>query len=79
MLSELRGYPLLTGFRGAPPADVEALAELVSSFSALAAALAGQLEEIDLNPVVVLPRGQGARVVDALMVRRRSAPTGQVS
>ena len=69
MLAELRGYPLLTGFRGAPPADVDALAWLVASFSALVTALSAQVEEIDLNPVVVMLRGEGVRVVDALIVR----------
>jgi len=70
MLEGLRGYPLLTGFRGAAPTDVDALAQLVASFSALAVSLGDQVEEIDLNPVIVLPKGQGVRVVDALVVRR---------
>ena len=69
MLRDLRGFPLLDGFRGSPKADVEALVDLVTSFSSLAAALGQQVSEIDLNPVIVQPRGMGARIVDALVVR----------
>jgi acyl-CoA synthetase (NDP forming) len=68
MLTQLKGYPLLNGFRGAEPADVAALAETISSFSDLAYKLADQVDEIDLNPVMVLPKGQGVRIVDALIV-----------
>jgi acetate---CoA ligase (ADP-forming) len=70
MLGELRGVALLRGFRGAPPADVEALAEVVSRFSQLIADCARTLAEADLNPIIVLPAGQGVRIVDSLLVRR---------
>ncbi len=73
MLVRLKGYPLLDGFRGAEPADVPALAEMMASFSCLVYDLADQVDEIDLNPVVVLPKGQGVRVVDALIIRGSSS------
>jgi acyl-CoA synthetase (NDP forming) len=74
MLGELRGGPLLHGFRGAATADVPALADAVSRFSALIADHAGELAEADLNPIVVLPAGQGVRVVDALLVTAERRP-----
>ena len=57
------------GWRGAPATDVAALADLVSRFSQQLAAAARYVAEVDLNPVIVLPEGQGVRVVDALVVR----------
>lgn len=74
MLRELRGYRLLTGFRGRPPADVEALAEAIASLSALAAELEDEVAEVDLNPVLALPAGRGAAAVDALVTLRDTRP-----
>lgn len=68
MVSQLRGHRLLEGFRGAEPADVEALAQTVSALSRLAADHADVLAELDLNPILVRPRGKGAVVPDALVV-----------
>ena len=70
MLNELKAAPLLRGFRGAPKADVGALAKLISEVSVLAARLKDQVSEIELNPVLVHPHGQGVTIVDALVVRR---------
>jgi acyl-CoA synthetase (NDP forming) len=70
MLGELKAAPLLRGFRGAPKADVGALAKLISDVSVLAARLKDQVSEIELNPVLVHPIGQGVTIVDALVVRR---------
>ncbi len=72
MLGELKAAPLLRGFRGAPKADVAALAKLISEVSVLAARLREQVSEIELNPVLVHPQGQGVTIVDALVVRRKS-------
>lgn len=69
MLGELKAAPLLNGFRGAPNADVPALAQLVVQISQLAAGLAGDIAEIELNPVLVHPLGEGVTIVDALVVR----------
>jgi hypothetical protein len=67
MLAELRGGWVLEGFRGRPAADVEALLDAMLGLSALADAWRDRRPEIDLNPVVVLERGQGAVAVDALV------------
>jgi acyl-CoA synthetase (NDP forming) len=71
MLGELKGAPLLQGFRGSPPADVAALASLVARVSAIATALGEGVAEIELNPVIVHPAGQGVTIADALVVRSR--------
>jgi acetyltransferase len=68
MVRRLRGAELLDGYRGAPAGDLAALAAVVSRFSRLAADHAATLHEADLNPVIVLPAGRGAYVVDALLV-----------
>jgi acetate---CoA ligase (ADP-forming) len=58
---------LLDGFRGAPPRDVDALIDCCVRFGDFVAATDGQYAAIDLNPVLVRPRGQGVRIADALM------------
>lgn len=67
MIRETRGARLLDGFRGAPPADVEALAEVVVAVSELAAANADSLLTLELNPLRVLPAGQGVIALDAVI------------
>jgi acyl-CoA synthetase (NDP forming) len=69
MLKELRGYKLLTGARGQPPADIDALAKLVAQLSEAAVQWPGQWE-LDLNPVLVMQAGLGCRIVDALLLVR---------
>jgi acyl-CoA synthetase (NDP forming) len=71
LLGELKGAAFLDGARGAPPADREALAELIAALSRFAADHGELIEEIDLNPVIVHPEGQGLTVVDALIVKRK--------
>ncbi|MFH8789814.1 acetate--CoA ligase family protein [Streptomyces roseoverticillatus] len=66
MLGELRGRALLNGVRGAPPADVDALVETVLRVQRMSLELGGALAELDINPLVVLERGQGAVALDAL-------------
>ncbi len=68
MIEALRSAPLLKGYRGAPPADVEALAGLLVSVSSLAMTLGERLAELDINPVFVRPEGQGVVAADALLV-----------
>jgi acetyltransferase len=70
MLAELKAAPLLTGFRGAAKADIAALSELISQVSVLAAQYREQISEIEINPVLVHPEGQGVTIVDALVVRK---------
>jgi acyl-CoA synthetase (NDP forming) len=61
---------LLGGFRGQPPADVESLAACLEAVADYAWHDRAAIAEIDLNPIEVLPRGQGCVVVDALIVPR---------
>jgi acetyltransferase len=71
MLAGLKAASLLNGFRGAGKADVAALAQLIADISVLAARHAKEIAEIELNPVLVHPEGQGTTIVDALVVRRK--------
>ncbi|WP_328554925.1 acetate--CoA ligase family protein [Streptomyces sp. NBC_00358] len=70
MLSELRGRALLDGVRGAPPVDVDALVEVVVRVQRMALELGDEISELDINPLMVLPRGQGAVALDALVLCR---------
>jgi acyl-CoA synthetase (NDP forming) len=76
MIREVKGFPLLRGARGRPPADIDALARALSLLSAFAAAYADTLETLDINPFLVRPEGQGAVAVDALIVPRAAAGKG---
>jgi acetyltransferase len=64
MIRQLAAYPLLTGARGRAPADCQALSDVVCRVSALLAACP-EITEIDLNPVIVHPAGQGVSIVDS--------------
>lgn len=64
MLAELRGFPLLRGVRGQPPADIDAVVDCVVRASVLAADLP-EVVEMDLNPLIVADKGGGAIVADA--------------
>ena len=68
MIREIRGYAVLEGVRGAPPSDVDALAETLSRLSRFAAMNADAVDSIDLNPVRVMPQGGGIIALDALLV-----------
>ncbi|WP_328895658.1 acetate--CoA ligase family protein [Streptomyces sp. NBC_00236] len=70
MLGELRGRALLEGVRGGPPVDVDALVEVVLRVQRMALELGDDLVELDINPLMVLGRGQGAVALDALAVCR---------
>ncbi|MCA1831588.1 MAG: acetate--CoA ligase family protein [Actinomycetota bacterium] len=69
MIREVRGFPLLDGARGRPKADIDALADLLMNVSHMATALGNRLQELDLNPVRVLPAGHGVIALDALLIR----------
>ena len=66
-LQSLKTWPLLDGYRGYKPGDIEALVDAVAAISAYAAAHAQNLLELDVNPLLVLPRGHGVVAVDALI------------
>ena len=59
MIAEVKGARLLRGFRGRPAADLEALEDTLVRVSHLAMHMEGHLAELDINPLMVLPSGQG--------------------
>lgn len=67
MLDELRCRPLLHGWRGAAPADTDALASAMARLSDFFGRHGHAVAELELNPVVVKPAGQGCLAVDALI------------
>ena len=68
-LRTLRIAPLLDGVRGDPPLDIDSLAQVVVAVGRLIVDAGGSIASIDVNPVLVAPRGQGAVVLDALVER----------
>ncbi len=68
MIGRLKTAPLLQGFRGRPKADVEGLAEAIVAFSRMVATLGERLVEAEMNPVFVLPEGQGVVAADGVAV-----------
>jgi acetyltransferase len=67
MLTEVKSYKLLTGFRGAPPGDAEKVVECIERISQLAMDFP-ELDEVDINPLLVYDEGQGAVALDARIV-----------
>ena len=72
MINEVRGRVLLDGVRGQPAADLDALAQALSQLSVYAAVYGDCIESIDINPLLVLPKGDGAIAVDALILTTRN-------
>ena len=68
MAQQLKTWPLLDGFRGRPQADVAALIDAIVAFSAMAAQLGERVLEAEINPLFVLPAGQGVRAADGVLV-----------
>jgi acetate---CoA ligase (ADP-forming) len=64
MVKGIKGYRLLTGYRGQPAVDLKAIEEVLLRISQLADAIP-EISELDLNPVFALPEGQGCKIVDA--------------
>ncbi|SLM47263.1 putative Acyl-CoA synthetase (NDP forming) [Nitrospira japonica] len=64
MVRGIKGYRLLTGYRGHPPADLEAIEDLLLRISRLVEEIP-EIRDLDLNPIFALPPGQGCRIVDA--------------
>lgn len=68
-LGKLKGAALLRGVRGSPALDVAVVADIVSRIGTLVRAMP-EIAEIDVNPVVIYSKGQGALALDALIVTR---------
>lgn len=64
MVRSIRGYPLLEGYRGHPPADIPAIEDLLLRVARLVEEVP-EISELDLNPIIALPPGQGCLIVDA--------------
>lgn len=75
MICSLKMFPLLDGARGQPKADVAAAARTVAKLSAFACRHVNDVAEIDMNPILVKPEGEGVLVLDALMVPVASTPS----
>ena len=73
MLAELKGAKILEGYRGAPPADVDAVVDALVRLSWLIHDHQNRIAEIDVNPLFVRAKGKGAVAADALVVLRETA------
>jgi acetate---CoA ligase (ADP-forming) len=81
MINELKTSALLKGFRGRPIADCEALVDVIMAFSHMLGAIGSELQEAEINPLFVLPRGYGVIAADGVVVVRgvESGATASVS
>jgi len=71
MVQEIRGYQILTGFRGKPKADIAALEEVLVKLSHLAVDLSGSIREIEINPLMVFPEGKGVKAADIILLHKQ--------
>lgn len=72
-IRRLKTFPLLDGFRGRPKGDLPALVAAVEAVARYAGENIATLAEIDVNPIMVLPEGQGVVAADALIIEGVSA------
>ena len=70
MIDELRMRALFDGLRARPASDLDAVAGILARVSELAWQLRDRLAELDINPLIVMPKGAGAIAADALVVLR---------
>jgi acyl-CoA synthetase (NDP forming) len=70
MIREIRSFPILEGVRGQPPRDLDALADVLVSFSRLPFRYP-EISELDLNPVFVFTKG--LRVGDARVIGKEKS------
>ena len=75
MVSELQTAQMLSGFRGKKERDIEALLDAIVAASRIGADLGSDLVELDINPLFVLPKGQGVVAGDALVVLKSMEAT----
>ncbi|MGD9476076.1 acetate--CoA ligase family protein [Shinella sp. G-2] len=72
-ISGLKIAKLLNGYRGAPKGDIDALVAAVASAASYVVSNASIIEELDVNPVMVLPAGDGVVAADALIRLRKQS------
>ncbi len=75
MLAELKGAKILEGYRGAPPADIDAVVDVLVRLSWLIHDHRDRIAEIDVNPLFVRTKGEGVVAADALVVLRDTSAT----
>jgi acyl-CoA synthetase (NDP forming) len=73
MIERTKASQLLHGFRGSPQADLEALTETLIRIGQLAVDWADRIEALDINPLLIMPEGQGVVAVDALFVLKEDS------
>src|SRR5690606_33451666 len=73
MIDDLRLLRTARGFRGRPKGDMEGLAQAIVSLSSLALRPELAVGEAEVNPLLVLPEGQGVLAIDALVRVARAA------
>ena len=78
MWRSLKGFSILKGVRGRPPADLQALVQATVDFSGLVGEMGRDFESIEINPLLVLPEGRGVRAVDALFIPKAQRAEGKV-
>ena len=66
-LAQLKCAPLLNGFRGAPPADLDGVVDVIMAISKVIENDPSSILELDINPLMLLPKGQGVVAADALI------------
>ena len=74
MIGRLKSYKLLTGFRGKPPLDIDALCSAVIQVARLAEDCGDIIQSVDINPLVVLPNG--CLALDAAIILRGDQSPG---
>ncbi len=72
MIRQIRAFKILTGVRGAPPSDLAAIEEILLRLSAMVTEHP-EISELDINPLIVHPKGQGASVADSRIMLRKPA------
>ncbi len=67
MVREIKSYKILEGYRGMPPRDIEAVKDIILKVSKLMLEVV-EIKELDLNPVMLYAKGEGAKIADARMI-----------
>lgn len=67
MIDEIKSAKILSGFRGMPPRDKRAIADIIVKLSELVTKIP-EIKEVDLNPVIVFEEGKGAKIADARFI-----------
>ena len=70
MVEETKLYKLISGFRGKPKGDLEGLCEALVRLGRLASDFRDKIKALDINPLFIMPEGQGVLAIDALMELR---------